>query len=355
MNLVTVQFDSKTNLPCGINNIKDVIVNKTDFLFLERNGAKIIKWTRCQESCQAYDLTRRYACLCFDWCENCYWALPECEQYIIYRLDLQFTEVGSLNFNYSSSQRPIGINCVDSGEIIVSFPCQDVSINKTNQNVTIVESKNSCKNANIVAMCQSCTARAYVEGCRQIIAFSSKCDCEVVEIALQRQSRILGMTACCCVDNENSCRIYAVVFNSCTQENSIFQYCVTYKNQSEDFYCFEPCNGKSCKQKCCGEKCGRYEIMHSIALEEAGIAHILNAEGEKIQKAVALSNDVGELICLNESVKHTLTQITLLEGQLYSKLETLVKNCEFDECENHCPTVPPIPCPCKKDVKEIEE
>lgn len=83
--------------------------------------------------------------------------------------------------------------------------------------------------------------------------------------------------------------------------------------------------------------------MHSVALEEAGIAHILNAEGEKLQKAVAESTSIEELLCVNESVKRTITQITLLEGQLYSKLETLSNIC--DE-EPPCGGTPP-PCGCK--------
>lgn len=75
--------------------------------------------------------------------------------------------------------------------------------------------------------------------------------------------------------------------------------------------------------------------MHSVALEEAGIAHILNAEGEKLQKAVATSHNIQELLCINESVRKTITQITLLEGQLYSKLEVLT------------PCLDPSPCDCE--------
>lgn len=80
--------------------------------------------------------------------------------------------------------------------------------------------------------------------------------------------------------------------------------------------------------------------MHSIALEEAGISHILNAEGEKIQKAVASSSNIEQLICVNESVKRTLTQMTLLEGMLYSKLEALVS---YHDCCH--PSKPELPCP----------
>lgn len=77
--------------------------------------------------------------------------------------------------------------------------------------------------------------------------------------------------------------------------------------------------------------------MHSVALEEAGIAHILNAEGEKLQKAVATSTSIQELLCINESVRRTVTQIALLEGQLYSKLE-VISDCLRPEVPGPCGT-----------------
>lgn len=81
--------------------------------------------------------------------------------------------------------------------------------------------------------------------------------------------------------------------------------------------------------------------MHSVALEEAGIAHILNAEGEKLQKAVATCTSIQELLCVNESVRRTVTQIVLLEGQLYSKLES-ISGCL--NCETPGPCGPCGPC-----------
>jgi len=67
------------------------------------------------------------------------------------------------------------------------------------------------------------------------------------------------------------------------------------------------------------------DIIESIALEETGLAHIINAEGEKIQKGVALATCIDELVCVNTSVKDTLTNIIKLEMLLQFKLEEIGK------------------------------
>ncbi len=70
-------------------------------------------------------------------------------------------------------------------------------------------------------------------------------------------------------------------------------------------------------------------IIESIALQEAGLAHITNAEGEKIQKVLLLPNtSVEDLIAINKSVAEVLTKVSKLEMVLEFKLqETAAINC----------------------------
>jgi len=64
------------------------------------------------------------------------------------------------------------------------------------------------------------------------------------------------------------------------------------------------------------------DLMESIALEETALSHILNAEGEKIQKVVAMEDVRAEdLLNLNKSVQSMVNTITRLEMILHSKLE----------------------------------
>ena len=67
------------------------------------------------------------------------------------------------------------------------------------------------------------------------------------------------------------------------------------------------------------------DIIESIALEETGLAHIINAEGEKIQKALEIADCADDLISVNESVKDTLVNIIKMKMLLQFKLEEASK------------------------------
>lgn len=64
------------------------------------------------------------------------------------------------------------------------------------------------------------------------------------------------------------------------------------------------------------------DIIESIAMEESAMAHILNAESEKIMAVVNNTAATPEdLMAINKSVKTAIGAITRLEMQLQAKLE----------------------------------
>lgn len=68
------------------------------------------------------------------------------------------------------------------------------------------------------------------------------------------------------------------------------------------------------------------DMIESIALEQGALSHILNAEGEKMQKIIGLSSapdDVATILSANKSVKQMVNTITRLEILLQIKLELL--------------------------------
>ncbi len=73
------------------------------------------------------------------------------------------------------------------------------------------------------------------------------------------------------------------------------------------------------------------DIVESVALEQTALSHILNAEGEKIQKILESENK-SDVLKVNESVQTTINSITRLETILQGKLE-LFKDCL---CVNDC-------------------
>lgn len=108
----------------------------------------------------------------------------------------------------------------------------------------------------------------------------------------------------------------------------------------------------------CGELCSKRrleqsvsDVIESIALVETAMAHILNAEGEKIQKAVALSHDIKELLEINHSVNKLIANTIQLEQNYYQKLDAVnelyrmgledSKNINSNPCQPYYPV-----CPC---------
>jgi len=67
-------------------------------------------------------------------------------------------------------------------------------------------------------------------------------------------------------------------------------------------------------------------VMASIALQEAAVAHVLNAEGEKIQAVVNMENvTLEELQDINVSVSDLVDSVSSLAGEIQRKLRTAME------------------------------
>jgi hypothetical protein len=81
-------------------------------------------------------------------------------------------------------------------------------------------------------------------------------------------------------------------------------------------------------------------LLASIAFEELGLAHIINAEAEKIQAVLGTLNQtapvatsIAQLLQINESVNKTLKTVVKKEMLLQFKLENVLD----------IPSTPPTP------------
>lgn len=71
------------------------------------------------------------------------------------------------------------------------------------------------------------------------------------------------------------------------------------------------------------------DVIQSVALQQAALAAIVNAEGKKIQTVVAMQNITPQqLLCLNNNVQDTLDLIALLESLLKQKVKLF--KCQID-------------------------
>ncbi len=68
------------------------------------------------------------------------------------------------------------------------------------------------------------------------------------------------------------------------------------------------------------------DLIESIALQETALSHILNAEGEKLQHAIKMANNICELIEIDNSVQMTINNVMLLENVLYTKTQYITKS-----------------------------
>lgn len=69
------------------------------------------------------------------------------------------------------------------------------------------------------------------------------------------------------------------------------------------------------------------DVIESVALQETALSHILNAEGEKLQRAIGMANVTPvQLLQFNRSVEQTIRSVAQLEVILQSKLR-LFSNC----------------------------
>ncbi len=69
------------------------------------------------------------------------------------------------------------------------------------------------------------------------------------------------------------------------------------------------------------------DIIESVALQQTALAHILNAEGEKLQRAIGnRETSYEKILATNKSVESMVGAVTQLEMVLQSKL-ALFKDC----------------------------
>lgn len=76
-------------------------------------------------------------------------------------------------------------------------------------------------------------------------------------------------------------------------------------------------------------------LLSSIALEELGLAHIINAEGEKLQAAIEKAEDFCDLLDANKSVERMLRTVIKNQMLLQFKMDDVLEIPDDHEKHHH--------------------
>lgn len=329
-------FKNGILLPIDINKkINNFTFNGTYYYFTVKSSKEIIKTNfnikKCYKTCREYD------CICYDYKENCFWASSLNCSNIIFKLNCNMSEVDCIKINSYKTKcnviTGISYNCCKDS-LLISFINCIFEIKKSNRAILKYNSKHM-PISNILSICP-CLMITCIKNRKQHIFLFDNCD-----------KIIYSCIADCNMQIKN------IIFNPClTQINQPIIECLMLKNGCKPYMyikqlylnklCFQPCrcNYNICKDDCINpisnneDACNN--ILNSIALIEASLSHILNSEGEKLQKILKSTNNIEEILCVNKEVNKSIINITQLEHVLYSKLISIVDYCDYQKTCNKC-------------------
>lgn len=230
----------------------------------------------------------------------------------------------------------ISYNC-SKDTLVVAFPCLVIEIDKESEPAKVLYTTRAYLIMDILCIAPCMLLMAYRCNKKYILVITS-CGEQIKAYDLQDTSEMKSLIFNPCMSDCHQSPIWAFVL-----KKGCYPYLCNTDLMFEDLgfmpYC---CNYDLCEEGCCcHDPCPDYDpckdIMESIALIETALSHILNAEGEKIQKVLATTDDVDKILCVNREVNKTIVNATHLEHTLYAKLSAL-SDCGLcdDLCDNSC-------------------
>ncbi|MEG1430410.1 MAG: hypothetical protein RSC89_02760 [Oscillospiraceae bacterium] len=322
----------------------------------------ITQMSTCFETVHCFEVAKSYTCLCYDSSENCFWAAEEHCPAAIFKLDTHFREIDCLRVCLPCDLLGVitGISyqcCRDT--LLLSCGAGIVEVEKLHpQCAKILTKSGQAWMLTVVALCPYYLCCCLLNG-RTMLRVYGKNGELLQQCELPRGCSLEAAVFYPDKKDFGACHFY-VLLSKCRCYPAILD-CVLDLGGLCRNLC--PCNYALCGKKCHGtqhphpdpgEGCGK--VLESIAYMEAALAHILNAEGEKLQKIIADSDNVCEILEANASVQKTMERATHLEMLLCNKLETLSGCCDFSDEKPCCkPPCSDKPCPEKPCVKPCDD
>lgn len=336
-----VQFHSCISIPVDCcTPIKHVAFDGCDYFGTIRCKCEIIRLNPCNSALHRYCTCREYDCICYDYSEHCFWASSRACCSTLFKLDCCMNEIDCISIcalGQYGMITGISYDCCKN-TLVVSFPCAVVEIEKCGSKFRVLYTMTSGLILDVLSISPGLLITVLKDNKYEIHVLNQcgkKLGCYCLDCCLIPRNLIFNP----CTEDCHQSQIVAFAF-----KHNYYPYlCST--DLSVDDLGFIPCccNYEICHECCCSNQprpdCDPHkDIMESIALIETALSHILNAEGEKIQKALGTTDDLDKIMCVNREVNKTIVNVTHLEHTLYAKLSALSDCglCEAPCCNQPC-------------------
>ncbi|MGL5973062.1 MAG: hypothetical protein ACRCZK_05080, partial [Oscillospiraceae bacterium] len=335
------------------------------YFCIDGNGTYIIKYNNQFENPEHIKTKRVYKYICYDYKENCFWALSNKYFNKIFKLDYCLNEIDYISYDTNDKiDTSIAYDYNNDSIIVSKKHCLYKISKQTEKSYIIVKNdKNIIKSIFcifnfifIISLKDNCNTLYVYDNYNNNLDMFLINDCyDIKDITLN----------VCFLNGEYQLEMFAV-------KRNIYNYLIKFNirdiisdfdvNNLSLLYNNLGFNKTECNNntdineninKMCNDGPSNIEInknacndiIQSIALVEASLAHILNAEGEKIQKTLKETNDLDKILKINKEVNRTIINTTHLEQILYNKLAQ-VTYC-FESCcdnDNVCCDNNNVPC-----------
>ena len=299
---------------------RECVIHKFDRKFAAADGISVI---------------RQYAAICYDTREESFWATEDKRNNVIYKLDLRLKEIGQLELKadreFCGPIRGLSFDC-EKNVLLAAYPDYIVEISKQTGCVNVLRGNHP---GNYTAVLSIALYYAFIwhDRCKnrknQEILFYVERDRLVRNLFTSEKYWIRDFLFYPCRTSDKSELELIFLATECGKP-VILRYTMKACGMVPDSCNYMVCEDKDMDDGCkpckpakpaeCNACC---ELLESIASVEASLAHILNAEGEKLQKAVQIARDIDELLEANDSVSKAIMNAAHLEYMLLNKLEAI--------------------------------
>ncbi|MCL2703098.1 MAG: hypothetical protein FWE91_05780 [Defluviitaleaceae bacterium] len=292
----------------------------------------IYKFNREFEVVNVVKVDKPYTAICYDASEKVLWAATD-KPDVIYKLNRGLKEIGQLHIKTDKKLcDPI---------VGLSYDCKkNVLLAAYLDFIAEISKKNGCVHM-LNADCPGdysavlSIAPYYAVVCqntcknkkRQDILFYTDEGCLIRHLYIDAKYKIVNLLFYPCKTKNKSDFELIILASDICGRPVILRYAMKVCGMNPDC-----CNYKVCKEKCeddddktCDQACN--DLLQSVALVEAALAHILNAEGEKLQKATSIAKTTCELLEVNKSISNAIVGAAHLEFLLLQKLEVINSIC----------------------------